>query len=142
MFWSDTTHLANFGTAKLWPIYMFFGNLSKYTRAEPSSHACYHVAYIPSLLDFFQDKVASIHAKWNTQKKSILTHCRRELMHGVWQILLDEDFLHAHKYGIVIMCLTTAYGQFIFRICYSLEGHSFWVPTEIYDGIISQDPVR
>ncbi|THV02220.1 hypothetical protein K435DRAFT_836569 [Dendrothele bispora CBS 962.96] len=28
MTWSDGTHLANFGTAKLWPIYMMFGNLS------------------------------------------------------------------------------------------------------------------
>ena len=94
MFWSDMTHLANFGTAKLWLIYMFFSNLSKYTHAEPLSHACYHVAYIPSLPDFFHDKVASIPVKWNTQKKSILTHCRQELIHGVWQILLDEDFLH------------------------------------------------
>ena len=24
MFWSDSTHLTSFGTAKLWPIYMFF----------------------------------------------------------------------------------------------------------------------
>ena len=30
MFWSDSTHLTNFGTAKLWPVYLFFGNLSKY----------------------------------------------------------------------------------------------------------------
>jgi hypothetical protein len=30
MFWSDATHVATFGTAKLWPIYMLFGNLSKY----------------------------------------------------------------------------------------------------------------
>jgi Plavaka transposase len=30
MFWSDATCLATFGTAKLWPIYMLFGNLSKY----------------------------------------------------------------------------------------------------------------
>lgn len=30
MFWSDATHLATFGTAKLWPIYMLFGNTSKY----------------------------------------------------------------------------------------------------------------
>ena len=29
MVWSDATHLANFGTAKLWPIYMLLGNLSK-----------------------------------------------------------------------------------------------------------------
>ena len=32
MFWSDATHLATFGTTKLWPIYMLFGNLSKYIR--------------------------------------------------------------------------------------------------------------
>ena len=30
MFWSDAMHLAAFGTAKLWPIYMLFSNLSKY----------------------------------------------------------------------------------------------------------------
>ena len=76
MFWSDTTLLANFGTAKLWPIYMFLGNLSKYTHAEPTSNACHHIAYIPALPDSFQDALASIHAKWNTQKKQILTHCR------------------------------------------------------------------
>lgn len=49
MFWSDSTHLANFGTAKLWPIYLFFGNLSKYIRLRPSSGACHHIAYIPSV---------------------------------------------------------------------------------------------
>ncbi|KAJ8508256.1 hypothetical protein ONZ45_g9452 [Pleurotus djamor] len=26
MFWSDSTHLANFGTASLWPLHTFFGN--------------------------------------------------------------------------------------------------------------------
>ena len=31
MFWSDATHLTSFGTAKMWPIYLLFGNLSKYT---------------------------------------------------------------------------------------------------------------
>jgi hypothetical protein len=30
MFWSDSTHLTNFGDTKLWPLYMFFGNESKY----------------------------------------------------------------------------------------------------------------
>ena len=49
MFWSDSTHLTNFGTAKLWPIYLFFGNLSKYIRSRPSSGACNHLAYIPSV---------------------------------------------------------------------------------------------
>jgi hypothetical protein len=49
MFWSDSTHLANFGTAKVWPLYLYFANLSKYVRANPSSGACHHVAYIPSV---------------------------------------------------------------------------------------------
>jgi len=30
MFWSDSTHLTNFGTAKIWPIYLLFGNVLKY----------------------------------------------------------------------------------------------------------------
>jgi hypothetical protein len=49
MFWSDSTHLTNFGTAALWPIYLYFGNLSKYVRSQPSSGACHHLAYIPSV---------------------------------------------------------------------------------------------
>lgn len=49
MFWSDSTHLTNFGTASVWPIYMYFANLSKYLRAKPNSGACHHMAYIPSV---------------------------------------------------------------------------------------------
>jgi len=100
--WSDSIHLASFGMAKLWPIYMFLGNLSKYTCSHPTAHACHHLRYIPSILDWLQDVVASSHPKWKTQKKEILTHCRQELMHAVWKVLLDDDFLHAYKYGIVI----------------------------------------
>ena len=47
MFWSDATHLASFGTAKMWPIYMQFGNLSKYIRCQLNSGAIKHLAYIP-----------------------------------------------------------------------------------------------
>jgi hypothetical protein len=50
MIWSDSTHLASFGTASLWLIYLYFGNLSKYTRAKPSSFAAHHLAYIPKVL--------------------------------------------------------------------------------------------
>ena len=49
MFWSDSTSLTNFGSATVWPIYMYFGNLSKYVRAKPTSGACHHLAYIPSV---------------------------------------------------------------------------------------------
>lgn len=49
MLWSDSTHLAQFGNASLWPIYLFFANQSKYIRAQPTSFAAHHLAYIPSV---------------------------------------------------------------------------------------------
>ena len=61
MFWSDSMHLANFRTAKLWPIYMMMRNLSKYIHALPSSGACMHVAYIPHLADSFEDFALTFH---------------------------------------------------------------------------------
>jgi hypothetical protein len=50
MLWSDATHLANFGTASLWPVYLYLGNLSKYTRLKPTSFSAHHLAYIPSVI--------------------------------------------------------------------------------------------
>ena len=49
MFASDATHLTNFGTAKLWPSYLFIGNESKYSRCKPSSHLCNHIAYFQAV---------------------------------------------------------------------------------------------
>ena len=71
MFWSDSTHLANFGTAKLWPIYMMLGNLSKYVCALPSSGACMHIAYVSHLADSFEDFASTFYCKWGTQKGSV-----------------------------------------------------------------------
>lgn len=44
------------------------------------------------------------HKKWETQQKDILTHCRRELIHAVWNLLLDDAFIYAFRYGMVVMC--------------------------------------
>ncbi|KAF8314654.1 hypothetical protein F5887DRAFT_908128 [Amanita rubescens] len=49
MLWSDSTQLANFGTASLWPIYLFLGNQSKYTRCKRCAFAAHHLAYIPKV---------------------------------------------------------------------------------------------
>jgi Plavaka transposase len=49
LIYSDSTHLANFGTASLWPIYIWFGNVSKYMRLRPSSFSAHHLAYLPSV---------------------------------------------------------------------------------------------
>ena len=49
MLWSDSTHLTSFGHASLWPIYLYIGGLSKYTRAKPTSFSAHHFAYIPKV---------------------------------------------------------------------------------------------
>ena len=66
MFWSDSTRLAQFGHASAWPVYLFFGNLSKYDRANPQSGCCHPIAFIPSVsflvLSFFLTLCFSGHA--------------------------------------------------------------------------------
>ena len=49
LLYSDSTHLASFGNASLWPVYLFLGNVSKYIRSKPTSFAAHHVAYIPTV---------------------------------------------------------------------------------------------
>jgi hypothetical protein len=53
MFWSDATQLTSFGNTKLWPLYLFIGNESKYRRCKPTSHLCDHVAYFRIVSDFY-----------------------------------------------------------------------------------------
>ena len=53
MVWSDATCLAQFGTAYLWPIYLYIGNQSKYSRGKPTSFAAHHVAYLPKVFHCF-----------------------------------------------------------------------------------------
>jgi hypothetical protein len=54
MWWSDSTHLASFGDASLWPLYLFFGNQSKWLRVKPRSNVCHHVAYFPKVRRFLR----------------------------------------------------------------------------------------
>jgi len=70
MFWSDVTHLATFGTAKLWPVYMLFGNLSKICAMSAKFWcATKHVAYIPSFPDLCAGPAEGFHQKWDSQQK-------------------------------------------------------------------------
>ena len=121
LIWSDSTHLASFGSASLWPIYMFLGNQSKYARACPSKRPARTFAYFPSVRhpfvfasehkaerseklpdsvqDFIRDKQGG-----RPPSRPILAHCRRDLFHGCWTIILDDEFLEAYEHGIVIDC--------------------------------------
>ncbi|KIM65578.1 hypothetical protein SCLCIDRAFT_22486 [Scleroderma citrinum Foug A] len=114
MFWSDSMQLNQFGHASAWPIYLFFGNLSKYIRASPASGACYPIVFIPPLLPSLKAFVKTM-----SQRKSqsdVLAHCKRELFHAVWNILLDKDFIEAYKNGIVVKCFNGKYRHVYPRI--------------------------
>ena len=49
MFWSDATQLTAFGDAKLWRLYVYFGNESKYQRCTPTANLCLHAAYFQTV---------------------------------------------------------------------------------------------
>lgn len=49
MFASDGAPVTQFSTTNIHPIYLFFGNQSKYERCKPTSHSCYDVAHIPQV---------------------------------------------------------------------------------------------
>lgn len=83
MFASDATQLTTFGSAKLWPLYLFFGNESKYFRSQPSNNLCTHVAYFESVsssctssvenlcTDCNSFQITSKTLSWNTRGTSV-----------------------------------------------------------------------
>ncbi|KAI6122144.1 hypothetical protein EDD16DRAFT_1691903 [Pisolithus croceorrhizus] len=102
MLWLDSTHLTNFGEVSMWPFYMYFGNQSKYLRGKLTAMAHHHVAYIPKLPDNFQD----IYRGFFKQASSweVLTHCKCDLFHAIWDLILDMQFMDAYQSGIIIWC--------------------------------------
>ncbi|KIK13776.1 hypothetical protein PISMIDRAFT_75561, partial [Pisolithus microcarpus 441] len=102
MFWSDATQLTTFSNAKLWPLYIYFGNDSKYERCQPSANLCSHMAYF-QLPDKFKDFVI-MHSGNYASRSPFYTHCHRELFHAQWQVLLNDKFVKAYQHGIVLEC--------------------------------------
>lgn len=132
MFASDSTMLAAFGTAKLWPLYMFYGNDSKYKRAKPTEKLFETVAYFEKvsssphslhsqlnpprqLPDSFKDFLIKLSGK-STINPALLTHCQREFFHEQWRCLLDDEFVHAYCHGIVVKCYDGKDRRFFPRI--------------------------
>ena len=143
MFFSDGTHLTSFGTAKLWPGYLYFGNESKYNRCKPSCHLANHVAYFLDvsrsihfaafLLDACQlpDAIKDFVAEQGGEginATTIIKHCRRELMHAQWNVLLDAEFIKAYEHGIVSQCCDGIRRRFYPRfITYAADYKEKWV---------------
>ncbi|KAK7439000.1 hypothetical protein VKT23_017706 [Stygiomarasmius scandens] len=72
MTWSDTTKVGQWEDESMWPIYLYFGNQSKYKCAKPSSFVAHHLAYIPKLPDHFNDFYKKHYRKAPTE--AVLTH--------------------------------------------------------------------
>jgi hypothetical protein len=52
----------------------------------------------------------------NGSIKALMTHCRREVLHAQWSILLDDEFLEAYQHGIIIECCDGITRRFYPRI--------------------------
>ncbi|RXW13768.1 hypothetical protein EST38_g12086 [Candolleomyces aberdarensis] len=115
MFWSDSTSLASFGSASLWPIYMFFGNESKYRRCKPTEQLCNQVAYFESLSDSFVDFLKEKNGG-KVPSEALITHCNREVFHKQWSALLDSELISAMRSGIVLTCADGRRRRFFPRI--------------------------
>ncbi|KAF9075194.1 hypothetical protein BDP27DRAFT_1212847 [Rhodocollybia butyracea] len=100
MMYSDSTHLASFGTASICPGYLWFGSQSKYTRAKPTKFAAHHLVYFPSLPNQVEDAYTKIFGLPLTD--AMKTHLKRELEHEVWKLLLTPEFLDAYVHGVVV----------------------------------------
>lgn len=35
---------------------------------------------------------------------TLFAHCRRELFHAVWRLILDPEFLHSYEHGVTLLC--------------------------------------
>lgn len=138
MFWSDATQLSTFGNAKLWPLYVYFGNESKYRRCQPSNNSCAHAAYFQTVSSYGVDVSADLiyitdpllhwqlpdafkdfvlhHSGGKTLSDTLMTHCHREFFHEQWKVLLDEEFVNAYKHGVVITCCDGVKRRFYPRI--------------------------
>jgi hypothetical protein len=121
LLYSDSTHLTQFGGKSAWPIYLFWGNQSKYTRTKPSMFSAQHIGYIPpvryyslaqasacadtslcqipeTFKDWFSDQFGKL------PNADTMAHMKREIMSAVWMLMLDPELMHAYVHGVVIEC--------------------------------------
>ncbi|KAH7905471.1 hypothetical protein BJ138DRAFT_1138264 [Hygrophoropsis aurantiaca] len=100
---ADATHLTTLGETQLWPVYLYFGNESKYRQCKPSCNLSNHVPYFQKLPASFKDFICE-HTNGKGASCGCTTHCQRELFQAQWEVLLDTDFLEAYEHGPVIQC--------------------------------------
>ncbi|KAF8227656.1 hypothetical protein L208DRAFT_1295463, partial [Tricholoma matsutake] len=51
-----------------------------------------------TIQDFYKENFGT------TASQATLTHLKWELMHAMWELILNEEFMEAYKHGIMIKC--------------------------------------
>ncbi|KAF7302011.1 hypothetical protein MIND_00767500 [Mycena indigotica] len=69
---------------------------------------------MPKLADDFFDWFKTTTGEAPTSE--MLTHCRRELFHTIWRLILDDKFMEACEHGIEILCPDNIWRRFYFRV--------------------------
>ena len=97
---------------------------SNFSSSFSSSHWWSH--YITQLPESIKRFLSSISNKKDNH--DLLMHCKRELVHAVWKILLDNDFIQAYKNSIVVKCFDRITRRVYPRIfTYSADYPEKWV---------------
>jgi hypothetical protein len=60
------------------------------------------VLTISQLPDSIQDVYKEIYG--TTANSDVLTFLKRELVHAIWSLLINEDFIHAYISGVIVLC--------------------------------------
>ncbi|KAF7290483.1 hypothetical protein MKEN_01498900 [Mycena kentingensis (nom. inval.)] len=75
MSFSDEAQAAQFGSASIWPEYIYYGNDSKYRRAKPPENCGFHQAYFAKLPDEIFDAYRKAHGC--DMPDEVYTHLKR-----------------------------------------------------------------
>jgi hypothetical protein len=60
------------------------------------------VLTISQLPDSIQDIYKEIYGA--AANSDVLTFLKRELVHAIWSLLIDDDFINAYTFGIIVLC--------------------------------------
>lgn len=68
-----------------------------------------------------------------TAPQATLTHLKRELMHAIWELILNDEFMEAYEHGIVIICPDGVSRRFYPRFfTYSVDYPEKWVSNDMF----------
>jgi hypothetical protein len=68
-----------------------------------------------------------------TAPQATLTYLKRELMHAIWELILNDEFMEAYEHGIVIICPDGVSRRFYPRFfTYSADYLEKWVSNDMF----------